>query len=241
MSRAVATEDRVTSDAYMTDPKLARALVQLLADRCMIGRGAHLLEPSAGEGAFVGPLADVAPDVHLVANDISASKERREAWGTAGAKVAREGTFESMPRPGAGIYDGYDAIVGNPPYSLAEEHVRHALKLLSHGGVVAFLLRVAFLESKTRIPFWSEHRAQEVHVLAERPSFMGGKTDSTAYGLFIWRKGVLTIGTKLDVFSWGGRDLLPRAGRKRASMAPTALPIAEVCFEADRVPTTRVS
>lgn len=228
MSRALAPDERREADSYMTEPKLARALVRLLVDRCLIGRGARVLEPSAGDGAFLAPLAELVPEITLSANDITFTPERYAMWMAAAAPSITVGPFEDIRRPGPGIYDGYDAIIGNPPYSLAEEHVRHALKLLSHGGIVAFLLRVAFLESKQRIPFWQEHRAQEVHVLAERPSFSGGKTDSTAYALFVWRHGVQSFTTKLEVFTWGGRDLKPRAGVKRASKAeaPT-LPAVE--------------
>lgn len=80
-----------------------------------------------------------------------------------------------------------DWIVGNPPFTGAEAHVRMALREASVG--VAFLLRLAFLESAARIPFWREHPAADVHVLSRRPSFTGSGTDSAAYGWFVWRRG----------------------------------------------------
>lgn len=221
MSRALAPDERRESDSYMTEPKVARALVQLLVDRCHLLPGARVLEPSAGEGAFLPPLAELVPGVRLDANDIDRPGAREFAWRTAVAPVALcafEGRFEEVQRLGPGIYDGYDAIVGNPPFSLAESHVKHALNLLAHGGTLAFLLRLAFLETEKRIPFWREHPASEIHVLAERPSFTGGRTDSTAYGFFVWKKSVVphVVSTRVEVFSWGGRDPKPRVGRQRA-------------------------
>ena len=53
---------------------------------------------------------------------------------------------------------------------------------------------------RKRAPFWREHPAAEVRVFSERPSFTGGKTDSCAYGLFVWRAGV--VETRLRWLSW---------------------------------------
>ncbi|MEL6348943.1 MAG: hypothetical protein AAFV53_37915, partial [Myxococcota bacterium] len=43
-----------------------------------------------------------------------------------------------------------------------------------------------FVESKRRIPFWAEHPARHIWMLAERPSFTGGGTDSAAYAAIWW-------------------------------------------------------
>ena len=89
-------------------------------------------------------------------------------------------------------------IVGNPPYREAEAHIRHALGLARN---VAFLLRLGFLESSRRLPFWAEHPPSEVYVLAQRPSFTKGATDSTAYGWFVWRDGRAGP-TLLHILDW---------------------------------------
>ncbi len=225
-------EDRRDSDAYMTDPKLARFIVELLGKDGWIQRGTRILEPSAGDGAFLRPLAEYAYSLH--ANDVNLvglperidgwvegepfETSRADAWRKAGASECFEYDFSKFPNPHAGpsIYDGYQAIVGNPPFSLAESHVRKALSLLGHGGSLAFLLRLAFLESRERIPFWEARPAQAIYALAERPSFMGGRTDSSAYGVFVWRrhKAPTTWGgsdTRIKVVSWGGPDRKRRA------------------------------
>lgn len=87
-------------------------------------------------------------------------------------------------------YTNFDIIFGNPPYSLSEEFIRKGLTELEQGGYLIFLLRLAFLESKKRnFGLFTEFPPKEVSVLSRRPSFYGGKTNATAYALFIWQDG----------------------------------------------------
>lgn len=89
------------------------------------------------------------------------------------------------------------------PYADAEIFVRRSLQLLKTKGHLIFLLRLAFLESQTRgNGLWQQYPPKEVHVLVERPSFTGnGKTDETAYAIYIWQKGVYGNPT-LHWLSW---------------------------------------
>lgn len=97
----------------------------------------------------------------------------------------------------------YELVIGNPPFNDAEAHVRHAMSLAYPGGHVAFLLRLALLESAARIPFWEEFPARRVYVLSQRPSFTGnGKTDSCAYAFFVWRKGDTEMGDIRFIKEW---------------------------------------
>jgi hypothetical protein len=65
--------------------------------------------------------------------------------------------------------------------------VEHALAHANEG--VAFLLRLAFLESKGRRELFKRGGLYKVVVLSSRPSFAHGRTDSSAYGMFVWRRG----------------------------------------------------
>jgi hypothetical protein len=86
---------------------------------------------------------------------------------------------------------GFDLVIGNPPYEHAEEFIRHSLFRLSKRGEMIFLLRLAFLASHSRgAGLWRESPPMIVYVLGKRPSFTGnGKTDATDYALFHWRAG----------------------------------------------------
>lgn len=124
-----------------------------------------------------------------------------------------------------------DTIITNPPFSEAEAHVRHALKLLDpQSGVLAFLLRLNFLEGKERTAgFWKEHPPSRIYVLNRRPSFkktrrpkidkktdqvvLSKKTgqplmvttgnDATAYGVFVWEMDpAIADSTTLHWLEW---------------------------------------
>jgi hypothetical protein len=85
----------------------------------------------------------------------------------------------------------FDLVVGNPPYSHAEFFIRRSLEMCGDGGVVAFLLRLAFLEGqKRRDGLFRECPPYEVAVCSKRPSFTGdGRTNATAFCVCYWRKG----------------------------------------------------
>ena len=62
----------------------------------------------------------------------------------------------------------YNLIITNPPFSLALEFLE---KSLHEAATVCYLLRLNFLGSQTRRPFWQGNRPSHVLVLAERPCF----------------------------------------------------------------------
>ena len=167
---------RVTLDAYYTPDAVARACVATIAADV---RGATVLEPHAGGGAFVRALLEAGADT--VASDINPEAPALvDELGTYGLH-ARDFIADGETWPDVGW------VAGNPPFNEAEAHVRRALDLSTVG--VAFLLRLAFLESAKRADFWREHPPAEVHVFTNRPSFTCGGTDSAAYAWFVWRAG----------------------------------------------------
>ena len=174
---------RKKNDAYQTDPILAERVLALLHDEGQLkANPRNVLEPSAGEGNFVDRLRDCTKYESLTAIDLTTPAATLI---DRGADEAWTGDFLQFVTPLR-----FDLIVGNPPYSEACRHVVRAVELLSEGGTLAFLLRLGFLESQERIPFWREmlSHLKLVAALSERPSFTGGGTDQTAYGVFVWRK-----------------------------------------------------
>lgn len=167
-------------DAYYTPPELAARLVGLLP----IERGDVVLEPHAGGGAFVNALRArnrAAKDVVICAADINPDAPGVQMEGV--GNMPGLDFLSNLLSP----EDGIDWVIGNPPYDNAAAHVKEALRLTRKG--VGFLLRLAFLESASREAFWKEHPPAYVYILSRRPTFTGdGRTDSCAYGFFVWVK-----------------------------------------------------
>ena len=176
--------ERVALDAYYTPDDVAARCVAALPEAAM--QVARVLEPSVGGGAFVRAVRAVAAARWgpMACIPIRVCDVNPEAPGLVGEHTSWVGDFLDMP-----VSAPYDLVLGNPPYRDAEAHIRHALAHVGRGGHVAFLLRLAMLESERRRPLWREHPPIAVHVLTRRPSFTGGGTDSAAYAWFVWRRG----------------------------------------------------
>jgi hypothetical protein len=130
-------------------------------------------EPAVGSGDIVEA---VGPRKHWLTTDIRDVEKHRWAH-------CHSSNYDFLQMP-----EGYrfDVIITNPPFYLAEEFVRKALKHATH---VAMLLRLAFLESRKREAFHKENPS-DVFVLSRRPSFMAnGATDNSAYAWFVWGPG----------------------------------------------------
>ena len=86
-----------------------------------------------------------------------------------------------------------ECILTNPPFSLAEEFVEHALELCPH---VIMLLRLAFLESERRSHILDTGSLARIHVFRRRLPMMhrdgwtGPKASSAmAFAWFVWDRG----------------------------------------------------
>jgi len=164
--------ERRALDAYYTPTAWASALVGLLP----IAPGDTALEPHAGGGAFVRAM-------NAAGAVVSASDLDRKARGlTQATGRTQAGDFLFTSWDPAPLW-----VVGNPPYSEAERHVLHALRVSSRH--VVMLLRLGFLAGKRRrSTIWEHHPPRRVWVLSQRPSFTGGGTDASDYGWIWWDK-----------------------------------------------------
>lgn len=195
-------------DNYQTPPALALACVNALVDRGLwepydrSGHASRVLEPSAGSGSFVRAIYEVAarrpgpiPKPMVVAVDPVYKKTHPDVeWNRT--------RFEEFNSDYVG---GFDLVTGNPPFSLAEDHIELAHSHLSRNGVLAFVLRLGHqVEAWERAwRQWRAHRPRLVLSFAPRPSYNGGANDSTPYGLFCWQRGWRGP-TELDVLFWRG-------------------------------------
>ncbi len=185
-------ENRVALDAYYTPEALATACVSVVP---FSGDGL-VVEPSVGGGAFARAVRARWPRAFVTGVDVNPDAPGRSNVHFFETRDVL--LWRPFPPP--------NLIVGNPPYTDAEAHVRWALEQVSAGGTVGMLLRLAFLETKKRRAFWAQWGAylDTVYVLAERPSFLAnGKHDSCAYGWFVWRKAEGCASRVIP--AWSGR------------------------------------
>jgi hypothetical protein len=91
-------------------------------------------------------------------------------------------------------YKNVDCIVTNPPFRLAKEFVEHSLECSS--DKVAMLLKLAFLESRSRYDLFKHSPLKTVWVFSNRlpwiregENTMEGKSSMIPFAWFVWEKG----------------------------------------------------
>jgi len=137
-----------------------------------------VLECCAGDGAIIKAIQDYCSNVIVEACEIQPRFESDLRKLTNAVYIEDFTKFDP---------DGYDLIISNPPFNQAEEIITHALENTGGFTEIAMLLRLGFLETKIRKPFWDKHPLTQLYVLSKRPSFIGrGRTDSSAYGWLVW-------------------------------------------------------
>ena len=91
------------------------------------------------------------------------------------------------------MFDG--DIITNPPYKYAIEFVKRALSSVSEGHRVAMLLRLSFLEGKSRRVLFNQYPPKLVYassnriLCAKNGDFENSDSSAIAYAWFIWEKG----------------------------------------------------
>lgn len=214
---------RQDDDAYFTPEPLAREICGRLA-RALPVQPRRVLEPSAGAGAFVTAARAAWRGAAITSVDYVAA--HRAACERAGSRFFHA-DFLSLERPALAQAD---LVVGNPPYALAEEFVRHALKALHPGASVAFLLRLSFLASQDRLlGLYREWPLRWLFPIAGRPSFTpDGRTDASEYGLFVWTREWIDHAQILDPIVWKPAAVARlEQERQRAALAERAAVAAE--------------
>ncbi len=146
-----------------------------------------ILDAGAGNGAIAARLAELNPKAEIVGVE-----KNPELVEKARARNLYSTEFvEADFLKGAGTWTiaAPDLVIMNPPFSRAFEFIARARELVKRGGTVAALLRVNCMAGKSRSEFHKKHPC-DVHVLAKRPSFVGGgRTDATEYAWFVWGPG----------------------------------------------------
>lgn len=178
---AVAYDKR---ENYPTPPHVAECMATLaeaLSPRLV-------MEPSAGMGVVARAALRLVDPGSLIVVDPYDWPEL-QSLRAAGARW-EQADFLSVRRSGTAAPD---LIIGNPPFSRALDHTRHALYLLDDDGLLVFLLPAAYLHDGVRQDLRERHPPLLEIGLQERPSFSqaagrGGGTDSVRYSVFVWSR-----------------------------------------------------
>lgn len=94
----------------------------------------------------------------------------------------------------------YDIVITNPPFNIAMDIIKKAMSVTQERGYIIMLLRLNFLGSKTRKPFFDEFMPEYIYVHNRRMSFTDDRvTDSIEYAHFVWRKGYKPKFSKLRI------------------------------------------
>lgn len=160
---------RQKDDWYPTPPEATEALLQRETFDDLVW------EPACGDGA-------ISEHMKLHEYDVVSTDLNFFGYGQPGCDFLMERKRLA------------DSIVTNPPYKLANQFISHAIDL----GVKrhAWLLRLAFLEGKTRHEeLFSEHPPRAIYVFSRRLTMWRGDQErrpvdgTTAYAWFVWHEG----------------------------------------------------
>lgn len=193
---------RISGDRYYTRDDVARACVSVVHALEPV-RG-HVLEPHVGGGAFARAILDLTPAA-LDVVDIDEQAPGLSSEMYAGRRPVASDVLDFLSMDEHHMFWPSGWIFMNPPYSHAEAHIRHGLRVAPR---VVALVRLAILSGEGRAQRL-HHRAplRRVWVLAGRPSFTVRGTGRYDYALLMYDrrwKGPATV-----VPGWRWREAVP--------------------------------
>lgn len=134
------------------------------------------LEPCAGHGDIIHAVNEKKQMIYWHANEIRPACEQNLR------KLANQVVISNFLGWDPKTSPHFDVIISNPPFSLAMAVI---LKSLEMADYVAMLLRLNYIGSAERTPFFKE-LMPDFYVIPERPSFDGKGTDSIEYAWLLW-------------------------------------------------------
>jgi hypothetical protein len=174
--------ERSEADYYPTPGWCVKRLLEHPTLFRMQEQAGEWLEPCIGDGAIVravnSSLRRYNPEYPLprwTGCDIRPECAAEVAG--LGLMYFAQRDFTTLP-PGL----KFDVSISNPPFSIAMDIIEASMV---QANVTIMLLRVNFLGSAERQPWFLKHKP-DVYLLPNRPSFIGGKTDSIEYAWFVW-------------------------------------------------------
>ena len=142
------TSKREENDFYATDPQTLKLfLYEFLKDNSLDGE--DILEPACGEGHISEVLKNHGYDV--LSTDLI-----DRGYGKGGIDFLKTTKIVDCD------------IITNPPYSMAQEMVEHAMEIVTTGHKVAMFLKLTFLESDGRKELFRKYPAKKIWVSSNR-------------------------------------------------------------------------
>lgn len=138
-------DEREVNDYYATDPKA----VEFLLTEGEVKLNSPVLECACGGGHLSVALGQFGYEV--VSRDLI-----DRGFGETGIDFLKDN------RPWSGD------ILTNPPYKYALEFIEHALELISEGHKVYMLLKLQFLEGKSRRKLFDKGQLKTVYIFSSR-------------------------------------------------------------------------
>ena len=135
---------REKDDFYVTPPKTTRALLDIFPLE------GSILEPACGDGRMAEVLKDYYPNNEIISTDLI-----DRGYGQGGIDFL---TYDYGRK--------FDVVITNPPFKLAKEFVQKGLEISN--DKVIMLLKIQFLESKSRKEFLENSPLKYVYVFSER-------------------------------------------------------------------------
>lgn len=157
--------ERKPADFYPTPPDVTYSLrphiIEFLPERSLV------LEPACGDGAMAMALEECGYDVY------ACDLREDSGYGDGGIDFL-ETDFSDL---------GYDAVITNPPFNIADKFIAHSLK---QAPVVGMLLKSQYWHAAKRRSLFEAHRPAMVLPLTWRPSFLEKERGSSPLMDVMW-------------------------------------------------------
>ena len=174
------TEEREENDFYATPPCATKALIKYCKENNINIFDRTILEPACGKGHITDVL--IKEGLDIIAFDI-----------------IDRGYEHQKDKIDFFVYDddiNYN-IITNPPYKFAKEFIEHSLDIVKPDSYVCMLLKITFLEGKSRYEMFKNNPPYKVLIFSnrvncskqgdfEKDSEYGG---AVGYAWYIWKKG----------------------------------------------------
>jgi len=166
--------ERQKDDYYATNPKALYLLLEQL-EKDNINLNHSIWECACGEGHLSNVLL------------------KKGYWVKSSDKIDRKyGLIQDFLKATC-MFNG--DILTNPPFKLAEEFVKHGMKLLHNGNKLILFLKIQFLESKSRYDLFKKYPIKYLYVHSSRQlccrdgNFDKYNSTTQFYAWYIFEKG----------------------------------------------------